>query len=161
MLELMGMSAPLEIRSDDPILQNLAFVPHRSSVVRCFRKFTPGPDEPQTTTVHTPWGEDLTAQPGDYLVCEKDRPDDLWPVNGEIFEATYEIIGDGECVKRALTDLVPLVALTNDPDRMVTIHALEGPETVRAGDFYLARGIKGEIWAYPRNKVGTVMIPVE
>jgi len=155
------MSTPLEIHSDDPVLQTLKFIPHRSSVVRCFRKFEPGPGEPQEVTVHTPWGEDLTAQPGDYLVCEKDRPDDLWPVKGDIFEATYEIISEGECIKRALTDLVPLVELTNDPERMVTIHALEGPETVRAGDFYLARGIKGEIWAYPRNKVGTIMIPVE
>jgi hypothetical protein len=53
--------------------------------------------------------------------------------------------------------------LTNgDQNRIVTVQTLEGPETVRAGDFYLARGIKGEIWPYPLNRMsGTLMMPKE
>ena len=43
----------------------------------------------------------------------------------------------------------------------MTVKTMEGEETVRAGDFYLARGVKGEIWAYPQEKVGTIMIPAE
>ena len=48
-----------------------------------------------------------------------------------------------------------------DPDQVVIIKTMEGEETVRAGDFYLARGVKGEIWAYPKEKIGTIMIPAE
>jgi hypothetical protein len=37
---------------------------------------------------------------------------------------------------------------------------MEGPETVRAGDFYLARGVKGEIWPYPAHRMtGTLIMP--
>jgi hypothetical protein len=43
----------------------------------------------------------------------------------------------------------------------VTVVTLEGDETVRAGDFYLAKGIKGEIWPYPKEKVKDVMMPVD
>jgi hypothetical protein len=48
-----------------------------------------------------------------------------------------------------------------DADQLVTVETLEGPETVRAGDFYLAKGIRGEIWPYPKEKVDDVMIPAE
>jgi len=58
--------------------------------------------------------------------------------------------------------LVPMKDLTGgDEDQLVTVHSLEGPQTVRAGDFYLARGIKGEIWSYPKDKVEKIMKPVE
>lgn len=155
------MDKPLEIRADDPILRTLKFIPHRSAIERRFERFQPGPGEPQSRELKTPWGEILTARPGDYIVSEMDHPEDRWPVNSEIFEQSYRILRPGVCVKSALTELVPLVELTGDPDRLVTVYTLEGPATVRAGDFYLARGIKGEIWVYPRDKVGTAMIPVE
>jgi hypothetical protein len=62
----------------------------------------------------------------------------------------------------ALTELVPLVDVTGgDENEMVTVYTLEGPETVRAGDFYLARGIYGEIWTYPKEKVQSVMKPAD
>ena len=65
-------------------------------------------------------------------------------------------------MKRALTKLAPLVDVTDgDEDRMVTVYTLEGPETVRAGDFYLARGIHDEIWTYPKDKVKEVLKPAE
>jgi hypothetical protein len=41
---------------------------------------------------------------------------------------------------------------------MVTVISLEGPLTVRAGDFYLAKGIKGEVWPYPKEKIDDVMV---
>jgi hypothetical protein len=42
------------------------------------------------------------------------------------------------------------------------VETLEGTETVRAGDFFLARGIKGEIWPYPANRMtGTLMMSKE
>jgi len=48
-----------------------------------------------------------------------------------------------------------------DENQMVTVYTLEGPETVRAGDFYLARGIHDEIWTYPKDKVKNVLKPAE
>ena len=112
--------------------------------------------------IPTSWGENLTATPGDYLVGPIDAPDDYWPVDAEIFEKTYEIIGPGICVKTAITELVPLVDVTEgEVDRMVTVHTLEGPVTVRAGDYYLARGVNGEIWTYPKDIVQNEMKPAE
>jgi hypothetical protein len=56
--------------------------------------------------------------------------------------------------------LVPLTDVTNgDEDQMVTVHTLEGTETVRAGDFLLAKGPKGEIWPYPKAKAEKMMKP--
>ena len=59
----------------------------------------------------------------------------------------------GICIKRAVTLLVPLTDVTDgDEDQMVTVHTFEGPVTVRAGDFFLAKGVKGEIWPYPKDE---------
>ncbi len=157
------MPEPILITPRDPILERLDFKPYRSTVERHFERFAPAPGEPQQQEIDTPWGESLTATAGDYLVSEKDAsPKDQWPVTADIFEATYEIVRPGVCVKRALTYLVPMVALTGgDPEQKVSVESIEGVETVRAGDFYLARGIKGEIWAYPKDKVGSIMVPAE
>lgn len=63
-------------------------------------------------------------------------------------------------MKMAITNLVPLVDLTNgDEDRLVTVFTLEDLATVRAGNFYLAWGIKGEIWTYPKQMIEYVMKP--
>ena len=156
------MTKHIEITSKDPILEVLQFRSYQSTVERRFDRFLPEPGEPDRMEVPTPWGESLTAKAGDYLVSEMDAPDDCWPVDAEIFEDSYEIIRPGICVKKAYTDLVPLVDLTEgDADQMVTVYTLEGPETVRAGDFYLARGVQGEIWTYPKEKVQNVMKPAE
>ena len=148
------MTEKIELSSTDPIISALDFKPYRNEVERYFEKFFPKPDEPQTLEVPTAWGETLTAKPGDYLVGSIDNPDDRWPVDAEIFESTYEILGENVCVKVAVTELVPLTAVTHgDSNQMVTVNTLEGPETVRAGDFFLARGVKGEIWPYPLESV--------
>ncbi len=95
-------------------------------------------------------------------MSEVDSPDDYWPVDPGIFEASYEVTRPGFCMKKAITHLVPLTDLTNgDADQQVTVETIEGPETVRAGDFYLAKGVKGELWPYPKEKIGEVMVPVE
>jgi hypothetical protein len=155
------MSEPLFISSQDPILKTLRFKPFQNSEERRVEQYMPGPDEPQSIEVRTPWGADLTAKKGDYLVSDILKPSDRWPIAREIFENTYIITRPGFCMKNAVTELVPLVDLTNgDPDQMVTVETMEGPETVRAGDFYLARGVKGEIWPYPANRMtGTLMMP--
>jgi len=156
------MTDPVEITALDPIIDKLDFKSYKSTVERCFERFTPGPDEPDKKEIPTPWGESLTATAGDYLVSEMDSPDDRWPVEAEIFENSYEIIRPGVCVKKALTRLAPLVDVTGgDENQMVTVYTLEGPETVRAGDFYLARGIHDEIWTYPKDKVKNVLKPAE
>lgn len=111
--------------------------------------------------IKTPWGAELTAKKGDFLVSELQAPNDYWPIDPAIFEESYVIIRPGYCVKKAITLLVPLTELTGDPDREVTVVTLEGDIKVRAGDFYLARGIKGEVWPYPKEKVAGVMMPVE
>jgi hypothetical protein len=85
-----------------------------------------------------------------------------WPVNQNIFKDTYIITRPGYCIKSSLTYLAPLVELTGgDPDQVVVIQTLEGPETVRAGDYHLARGPKGELYPFPNHKVGTVVKPAE
>ena len=159
---LIAMADTLIITSDDPILNTLTFKPFRSKVERRVLPFIPMPSEAQTVDLKTPWGAVLTAKPGDMLVSELDQPNDYWPVDGQIFEDTYVMIRPGYCVKKAVTLLVPLTDLTKgDPDRIVVIESLEGKEEVRAGDFYLAKGVKGEIWAYPKEKIADVMMPVE
>jgi hypothetical protein len=155
------MGESLIITSQDPILKTLRFKPFLNSEERRVEQFLPGPDEPQTIEVKTPWGADLIAQNGDYIVSDIGKPGHRWPVDREIFESTYIIIRPGFCMKSAVTELVPMVDLTNgNPDQIVTVETMEGPETVRAGDFYLARGVKGEIWPYPANRMtGTLMMP--
>ncbi len=149
------------ITSDDSILQTLNFKPYRSTVERRVIPFLPGPDEPQSIELKTPWGAQLTATRGDFLVSELETPNDYWPIDPAIFEESYVLIRPGYCAKKAITLLAPLTDITHDPDRQVTVRSLEGDETVRAGDFYLAKGVKGEIWPYPKEKVEDVMTPVE
>lgn len=156
------MSKPIVITSDDQILKSLDFKPYRSKVERRVIPFLPKDDAPQTLEVKTPWGAVLTAKKGDFLVSEVDAPHDYWPIDPVIFEESYIITRPGYCSKNAVTLLVPLTELTNgDADHKVTVVSLEGPETVRAGDFFLAKGVKGEVWPYPKDKVDGVMTPAE
>lgn len=156
------MSEPLVITSDDPLLESLNFKPYRSKVERRVIPFLPEPGDPQTLEIKTRWGAVLTAKPGYFLVSEVETPNDYWPIDPHIFEESYKITRPGYCIKSAITLLVPLTDLTGgDPDQLVTVVSLEGAETVRAGDFYLAKGVKGEIWPYPRKKVEAVMTPAE
>ncbi len=157
------MSKNILLTSDDPILKTLDFKPYRSTVERRVERFLPPPGNPQDIEIKTPWGEYLTANAGDYLVSELDTPpEDRWPVEANIFEETYIETRPGHCTKRALTMLVPLVDVTDgDPNAKVTVKTLEGLVSVRAGDFYLALGVQGEIWPYPKGKIGKVMELVE
>jgi len=153
------MVKPLTLTSSDPIIKELKFKLYRSKVERRFELYSPGPNEPKSIVIKTPWGEELIARTGDFLVSELDKPGDRWPIKADIFKETYRITRPGYCIKRALTHLVPLIEVTEgDENRMVTIHSLEGVTTVRAGDFYLARGVKGEIWAYPKEKIEEVVL---
>lgn len=156
------LEKPIDLTSEDPILATLEFKPYRNMMQRRVRMFSPAPGEPQTIQVKTPWGAMLTATQGDMLISELDAPEIEWPVDGGIFDETYMITGPGLCIKRAVTLLVPLTAITGgDKDRRVTVHTLEGDETVRAGDFHLAKGVRGEIWPYPNEKVANLMRPVD
>ena len=154
-------SEPLVITSSDSRLKTLNFKPYRSKVERRVVPFFPSPNEPQSMEINTPWGTQLTARKGDFLVSEIETPDDYWSVDPVIFEESYDIVRPGYCVKKAVTLLVPLTEITHDPDRLVTVVTLEGEETVRAGDFYLAKGVKDEVWPYPKEKIKTVLTPVE
>ena len=156
------MKEPLVITSSDPLLKSLPFKPFRSKVERRVIPFMPAPGEAQSMEVKTPWGAMLTAKSGDFLVSEVDKPYDFWPIDATIFEESYVLLRPGYCVKKAVTLLTPLTEITNgDPDVMVTVVTLEGNETVRAGDFYLAKGIKGEVWPYPKDKIEQVMMPAD
>ncbi|MFQ5615554.1 MAG: hypothetical protein ACE5GO_03740 [Anaerolineales bacterium] len=150
----------IEIKSNDKILRNLQFKPYRNATERRVSQFLPDGDEPQTIEIVTPWGGTLTCESGDYIVNELGNPENRWPVDRKIFEDTYSQTRPGYYVKSALTHLVPLVEIAGHPNRMITVHTLEGAVTVRAGDFYLARGSKGEIWPIPRKKVKRTMVPV-
>ena len=157
------MSDTVLITSQDAIIKTLDFKAYRSTVERRVKRFMPALGTPQDIEIATPWGEFLTANAGDYLVSELDTPpEDRWPVESGIFEKTYMLTRPGFCVKQALTYLVPLVdAISGDAGQEVAVQTLEGLVSVRAGDFYLALGIEGEIWPYPKDKIGTVMARVE
>lgn len=156
------MPEPLTITSADPILAKLPFKPYRAARERRMVPFLPEEGQPQTRVIETRSGRILSAKRGDILISEMDTPQYVWPVDAAIFEASYEVIRPGVCVKRAITWLAPLTELTDgDPDREVTVVSLEGSNTVRAGDYYLARGVAGEIWAYDAKKIGTIMKPVK
>jgi len=154
------MAEPIVITSDNPILHKMNFKPYRSKVERRVIPFMPMPNEVQFMDIKTPWGATLTAKSGDFLISEIDAPNDFWPIDATIFEESYILVRPGYCVKKAVTLLVPLTEITHDdPDAMVTVVSMEGTETVRAGDFYLAKGVKGEVWAYPKDKIEHVMMP--
>lgn len=156
------MKDPIVITPDDPILKLLNFRPHRNLDRRRVFPFLPADDEPQTMEVLTPWGARLTVTKGDMLVSEVDTPDDVWPVDAAIFDKSYVIVSPGYCIKSAITMLVPLTDLTDgNEDQMVVVHSLEGIQTVRAGDFFLAKGVEGEIWPFPKHKAVEVKSPVE
>jgi hypothetical protein len=155
------MKEPVILMPDDPVLNSLNFKPYRNMIPRRVTCFLPEEGEPQTKEVFTPWGTKLTVKKGDLLVSEMDSPADVWPIDANIFDETYLIIKPGICVKRAITLLAPLAEVTHgDEDRMVMVHTLEGVETVRAGDFFLAKGVHGEIWPYPKDKAEKIMKPV-
>ena len=160
-INLLTMTDPLVITSEDSILNSLPFKPYRSKVERRVIPFMPAPGESQSMDIKTPWGTVLTAISGDFLVSEVDTPNDFWPIKPDIFEDSYVLLRPGYCVKKAITLLTPLTDITGDPDMLVTVVTLEGAETVRAGDFYLAKGIKGEVWPYPKEKIEQVMMPAE
>jgi hypothetical protein len=154
----MPVKKTISIKSGDPLLSRLHFRPYQTTVERGVIPFAPAADEEQTLDILTPWGETLTASAGDLIVYELDAPNDRWPVNADIFERTYRITRPGFCVKRAVTLLAPLTELTGgDADVEVDVYSLEGNYPVRAGDFYLARGTQGEIWAVPKEKVDSLM----
>lgn len=156
------MKEPISIAANDPVLNELKFLPYRNMAQRKVVPFLPDENEPQTIEVNTPWGAKLTAKKGDFIVSELDKPNDVWPVDADIFDETYMMIGPNRCIKRAITFLVPMTDLTGgDEDSLVTVESLEGNTTIRAGDFYLAKGQKGEIWAFPKEKVLEIMRPVE
>lgn len=156
------MTDPILLTSDSPILEKLEFKPFRNAVVRRVRVFLPSPEESQILNIKTPWGATLTAKPGDKLLSELDTPNDIWPVDGKIFDESYMMVERGYCIKSAVTMLVPMADVTQgDVDGQVTLETLEGAQTVRAGDFYLARGVQGEIWSIPKEKVERIMKPAE
>jgi hypothetical protein len=154
------MKEPIILKPDDPILNTVNFKPYRSITQRYVKPFLPEEDEPQTMEVATAWGAKLTAKKGDFLISEIDNPNEVWPIDATIFDQTYLVVSPGFCIKRALTLLAPLTEVTGgDEEQLVTIQTLEGPETVRAGDFFLAKGVKNEIWPYPNQKVAETMRP--
>ncbi len=155
------MRQPIDIRSQDNILQKLQFKTYRYKQERKAVQFLPPSDEPQSMIILTPWGAELVAQKGDYIVSELDSPDNRWPVQQDIFEASYLEIRAGYFIKRAEVHLYPLREFTKDPEQLVRVHTLEGVVTVRAGDFYLAKGIKGEVWPMPNDKVDSSLIPLD
>ncbi len=147
------MSQPIDIRSQDHNLQKLKFKTYRYRQERKAVQFLPSPDEAQTMVILTPWGAELVAQKGDYIVNDLDSPENHWPVQKDIFETSYLETHPGFFIKRAVVHLYPLREFTKDPEQLVRVHTLEGVVTVRAGDFYLARGIKDEVWPMPKDKV--------
>ena len=147
----------VRIAPGDSLIDNLTFGKYRCTTTRRAVQFLPEPHEPQKIEITTPWGAVLEVTAGDYLVSEMDKPEDRWPVEEQIFNETYEEIAPGVYRKKAITLLVPLTEIVPDPEQLVVIETLEGNVEVKAGNFFLARGVKNEIWPYPANDVLTDM----
>jgi hypothetical protein len=150
------MSKTIVLHSDDDSVKNASYTIYGYRDRRAAKQFLPSPDEPQSFEIEVPWGGTLMGQRGDYIVSSADDPTDSWPVERDIFEKSHEEEepGSGIFKKTASVAMIPLTEFTNgDPDQMVTIISLEGAETVSAGKYHLARGIKNEIWAYPSHKI--------
>ena len=62
------MRKPITLTAQDSLIEQLAFKPFRSAVERRAAQYQPS-DPTHTLDVNTPWGETLTAEKGDYLVC--------------------------------------------------------------------------------------------
>lgn len=158
------MNAPIELRSDDEIVKNAKYTIYGYRDRRTAQQFLPQDDEPQTKEIPVSWGGTLTAKKGDYLVQNADNPADSWPVEKDIFEKSYEEEkpGTGVFKKVAAVAMVPMTAFTNgDPDQLVTVYTLEGSYTIEAGKFHLARGIKGEIWAFHSEAMEDTLYKLE
>ncbi len=158
------MSDPVVLRSDDDVVRNAKYTIYGYRDRRIAKQFLPAPDEPQTFEIEVPWGGTLMGKTGDYIVSSADDPTDSWPVERDIFEKSHkeEEPGSGIFKKTATVAMVPLTEFTNgDPDQMVTVFSLEGAETVPAGRFHLARGIKNEIWVYPSHKIVENLIELD
>ncbi len=149
------------LRAGDGILKKFHFKPYRNIQERQAVQFQPGPNEPQIRVIKTPWGGELTVKKGDYIVNEMGEPENCWPVERSVFEQTYRQVRPGIYSKTAITYLVPLEEITDNPNQLVRVHTREGAVTVRAGDFYLAKGPQGEIWPIPREKVESTFQPME
>jgi len=152
---------PFELRASDPIIDTLTFQTYRYTNKRKAEQFLPAANQPQTIQVKTRWGGVLNGKRGDYLVWEINDPEERWVVDEAIFWESYLEIEAGIFVKSATVDLAPLIDVTRDPDREVIIYSLEGPLRVRAGDFYLAIGVKKEIWPAQIEHINRCMKPVE
>ena len=158
------MEKLIELKQDDAILKRVKFKIYGYKDKRVAHQFLPDPDEPDTKNIDVSGGNTLIIKRGDYLVSDAGDPEHAWPVEKEIFEQSHqeEQPGSGLFRKISLVMLAPLTEFTGgNPDQMVIVHTLEGPETVRAGDYHVARGIKGEIWPFPNDRIEKHLYEVE
>lgn len=114
-----------------------------------WRPIRPKPNQPSVRarraeadcTVATRSGS-LQARAGqDYII---DYGASRAVVRGDIFERSYEPIGDGRFRKRS--DVI-FHAFTLD--RPALVHTLEGPQKAEPGDWVI-EGAMGELWPVPR-----------
>lgn len=144
----------MDLRADDEKVKETRFKSYRSNIMRRAVRYNPGKGEPEEIAIQTPWGEKLNCRRGDYIVSEMDDSEDSWPVSADIFEETYMQVEPEVYIKKALMHLVPLTEFTRGkPDVLVAVHTLEGVVKVPAGEFFLARGTRGEIWPVPSEKI--------
>ena len=130
----------------------------REKILRKAVQFLPGPGEEQELHLDMGDGVSLVAKEGDYLVSPLEQPEYRWPVDERIFLESYVQVDDDTYYKDAITYLVPLEDLVDsDVDQLVTVRTLEGDETLRAGDFYLAKGVKEDIWPIPKVVSGILL----
>jgi len=121
-----------------------AIRPKRGEPVRAWCAESNSTIETSRGTLEARGGEDYIVEypPGDHAV-----------VRGNIFESTYERVGDGEYAKR--TDLT-LRYFTLD--RPVFVETLEGKQRAEPGD-WIVQGMAGELWPVPIAKTASKYEP--
>lgn len=91
----------------------------------------------------TATGSNLTAQPGDWLLCDGN---DNWTVAADVFRATYRNLGGDQYAKFTIVRARQLSSRT-------TINTLEGPSLAEPGD-WLVGNPGGDAWPVPRADFG-------
>lgn len=83
----------------------------------------------------------MQADAGDWAVHEDGK---TWSVRDDIFQKTYEPVGEGLWRRKGLVQARPA-----NPGE--TINTLEGPNTAAAGD-WIVRGVDAEQWPIPGDE---------
>lgn len=147
---------PIELRSSDAILEHLPFEKYRS-LQRVAIERPQIPEGSDHIEIITASGSKLQATHRDFIATRLDASKKTWVVKVDIFNETYEQVAPNQYLKKALSDLAPGIALTNNPDVIIRFFTAEGIVEKKSGDCFIARGSTGEVYPVSNQTVESTM----